>query len=223
MFAVLIANGHLMPCCAGIVLCGGRSQRMGREKATLPFGDEFLLQRVVRLLGAVANPIVVVAAGLQQLPALPDEVMIARDEQPDLGPLQGIHAGVERLGDGGTLAYITSCDVPFLQAEFVRLLAARADDVDVVIPRDRQFHHPLAAIYRVAAIRPRIAKLLASGRRRPLCLLEGLRVRQIDVAELQAVDPQLDTLVNLNYPEEYARAIARIAAPLPSAVSAGER
>ena len=71
----------------GIVLCGGRSTRMGVPKATLPFGPETMLQRVVRLLGAVVSPIVVVAAREQSLPELPDDVgsscnlrMVARTE-----------------------------------------------------------------------------------------------------------------------------------------------
>ncbi len=63
----------------GIVLCGGRSTRMGSPKALLPFGSETMLQRVVRLLGSVVSPIVVVAAPDQQLPPLPQGIVITRD------------------------------------------------------------------------------------------------------------------------------------------------
>ena len=63
----------------GIVLCGGQSRRMGIPKATLPFGEEVMLTRVLRLLGEVVDPLLVVAAPAQQLPPLGDEVLVVRD------------------------------------------------------------------------------------------------------------------------------------------------
>ena len=76
----------------GIVLCGGRSTRMGSSKALLPFGSETMLQRVVRLLGTVVSPLVVVAATEQALPGLPASVTITRDEREGRGPLEGLRA-----------------------------------------------------------------------------------------------------------------------------------
>ena len=66
-----------------IVLCGGKSSRMGRDKATLPFGPEQMLERVVRLVSQVAHPnnVVVVSAKEQQLPELPEQIIITRDER----------------------------------------------------------------------------------------------------------------------------------------------
>lgn len=92
----------------GIVLCGGLSTRMGTSKALLPFGPETMLQRVVRLLGTVVSPIVVVAAGAQELPALPKGIIITRDEREARGPLEGIRAGLKALPGGVDAAYITS-------------------------------------------------------------------------------------------------------------------
>src|SRR5438046_5450942 len=94
----------------GIVLCGGRSTRMGVPKATLPFGSETMLQRVVRLLEAVVAPIIVVAAREQALPELPDRVVVARDEREQQGPLEGLRAGLSALPESVELAYVTSCD-----------------------------------------------------------------------------------------------------------------
>src|SRR6516162_8765549 len=81
----------------GIVLCGGRSERMGRPKAWLPFGDELLLPRVVRLLRQAVDPVVVVAAPDQDVPPLPDGVAVVRDEAKGRGPLQGLAAGLAAL------------------------------------------------------------------------------------------------------------------------------
>src|SRR4051794_21124741 len=98
----------------GIVLCGGQSQRMGRPKAWLPFAGELLLPRVVRLVREAVAPVVVVAAADQELPPLPDEVQVVRDEQKGRGPLQGLAAGLASLAGRVEAAYVSSCDVPFL-------------------------------------------------------------------------------------------------------------
>src|SRR5580692_4870637 len=103
----------------GIVLCGGKSTRMGVPKATLPFGPETMLQRVVRLLATVVSPIVAVAAREQVLPALPDGVIVTRDEREAKGPLEGLRAGLSALPKSVDIAYVTSCDVPLLVPGFV--------------------------------------------------------------------------------------------------------
>src|ERR1700724_95875 len=94
----------------GIVLCGGQSKRMGRPKAWLPFAGEIMLPRVVRMLGAVVCPIVVVAAQEQDLPPLPDGVRIVRDEEKGRGPLAGLAAGLAALAGEVEAAYASSCD-----------------------------------------------------------------------------------------------------------------
>src|SRR5262245_7139211 len=102
-----------------IVLCGGKSTRMGTAKAALPFGPESMLQRVVRLLGTVVSPIVVVAAQDQVLPELPQPIIVARDEREARGPLEGLRAGLKALPAHVDAAYVTSCDVPLLVTGFV--------------------------------------------------------------------------------------------------------
>ena len=88
-------------CYGGIVLCGGRSRRMGRDKTWLRFGSETMLQRVVRLLGEAVDRLVVVAGVDQQLPPLDGLIRVLRDRQPDRGPLEGIAVGLAALGGSG--------------------------------------------------------------------------------------------------------------------------
>src|SRR3954464_10860020 len=95
----------------GIVLCGGRSSRMGKPKAWLPFGDELMLPRVVRILREVVEEVVVVAAPGQEVPPLPGEVQIVRDEVEGRGPLGGLAAGLAALEGKADAAYLSSCDV----------------------------------------------------------------------------------------------------------------
>jgi molybdopterin-guanine dinucleotide biosynthesis protein A len=191
----------------GIILCGGKSSRMGRPKAWLPFGPEVMLQRVVRILSAVVSPIVVVAARGQDVPDLPAGVEIARDEDEALGPLAGLAVGLAALADRVDAAYASSCDVPLLSAAFVSHVIAALEDHDLAIPRDGQYHHPLAAIYRTRLV-PTIRELIAADRLRPIYLLERSRAREIDVAELRCVDPDLSSLWNINTPEDYAAVLS---------------
>jgi len=190
----------------GVVLCGGRSTRMKRPKALLPFGPEVMLTRVVRILQEVVTPIVVVAAPGQVLPELPQDVLVARDEHEALGPLAGIAAGLAALSGKVEAAYLTSCDAPFLKAAFVRRMIGLLEDHDLAISRDGEFFHPLAGAYRVSAHQA-ARELVTAGRLRVIFLLEVLRARVVDFSDLREVDPDLGSLRNVNSPEEYLAAL----------------
>ena len=189
----------------GIVLCGGKSSRMGTSKALLPFGPETMLQRVVRLLGTVVEPIVVVAAADQELPPLPRDVAVARDEREGRGPLQGLAAGLRALPADVDASYVTSCDVPLLVAGFVRQMLALAKDYDVALMEIDGFTHPLSAVYRRSVL-PHVDGLLAQDRLRPVFLFDLVRTRRVKPAEITA-DPDLLTLRNLNTREDYEQAL----------------
>jgi molybdenum cofactor guanylyltransferase len=191
-----------------IVLCGGKSSRMGRDKATLAFGPELMLQRVVRLICQTVDPpgVVVVAALEQLLPPLPSPVIITRDERPDRGPLEGIAAGLRAMPASVDAVYATSCDVPLIVPEFVNQMFERLGEHDIAVPFDGQFHHPLAAVYRCQVLSA-IHSLLQSDRLRPRFLFDQVRTAEIPVEALRAVDPKLLTLMNLNHPEDYHAAL----------------
>lgn len=191
-----------------IILCGGKSSRMGRDKATLPFGPETMLQRVVRLLTQVipVECIVVVAAEDQTLPELPAGVTVTRDLHPSRGPLEGVAAGLRALPEIVHAAYVTSCDVPLLQPAVVDLLFDALGDRSIAVPRDAEHHHPLAAVYR-RSVGSVVERLLAADKLRPRFLFDEVPTREIPVEELRSVDPELKTLANLNHPDEYQRAL----------------
>jgi molybdenum cofactor guanylyltransferase len=197
---------HPIPC-AGIVLCGGKSTRMGLAKATLPFGPEQMLQRVVRLLSSVVQPIVVVAAPLQELPPLPADVLLTRDEREGRGPLEGLLAGLTAIQPHAEAAYATSCDVPLLVPAFVEAMLVRLEDHDIAVPVEGKFAHPLAGVYRTRVL-PHIQALLAGDQLRPAFLFERVDTRRVPVEELRPVDPELSTLRNLNAPADYLAALA---------------
>lgn len=191
----------------GIVLCGGRSTRMGTPKLWLPFGDVTMLEHVVDVMRQVLSPIVVVAAPGQPLPTLPDDVLVARDEYDALGPLAGLAVGLAALRPQVDAAYATSCDVPLLKPAFIEAVTGALGEHDLAIPREERFHHPLAAVYRTA-LEPKVRELIAAGRMRPFFLVEECDAREIDVEELRTADPDLDSLRNANTPEEYQAVLA---------------
>jgi len=180
---------------------------MGRPKAWLPFGNERMLQRVVRLVGTVAHPIVVVAAPGQDLPELPPQVTVVPDSVAGRGPLQGLAAGLSALPQSVELAYATATDVPFLEPRWISRLAELVEGYDIVIPYVENYYHPLAAVYRSDVVLPAIERLLAENRLRPVFLVEAVRTRVVDEAEMKTIDPELGTLRNLNHPEEYRAAL----------------
>ncbi len=205
-----------IPDLGAIVLCGGQSSRMGSPKAWLDFEGEPLLARVVRRIAAAASPLVVVAAPGQQIPTLPGDVVVVRDPVSGRGPLQGIAAGLDALHGRASMAFVSSTDVPFIDSALIRRLhALRGDAFDIAVPRAKGHYHPLSAIYGVEA-RPEIEDLLTADRLRPFYLFERMRTIFADEAlllegeDLRAADPELLSLENVNTPEEYAAALARI-------------
>jgi molybdopterin-guanine dinucleotide biosynthesis protein A len=194
----------------GILLCGGKSLRMGQPKALLPFGDELMVQRVARILGEVVAPIVVVAAEGQELPSLPLGTIIVHDEHPDCGPLEGLRSGLKAIAAHADAAYVTSVDVPLLLPAFVRSMIDELGDADIAVPVEEEngklFHHPLAGVYRTSVL-PVAEKLLAEDRRRMVYLFDGVPTKRVPAVTLKSVDSELRSLRNLNVPEDYQVAL----------------
>ena len=199
---------------AGIVLCGGKSTRMGTSKALLPFGPETMSQRVVRLLGEIVSPIVVVAALDQELPELPPSIIVTRDENEGRGPLEGLRAGLKALPTDVEAAYVTSCDVPLLVPGFVQQMFDLALGYDIAVMEIDGFTHPLSAVYRRATLTS-VEDLLASNRLRPIFLFDAVKTRRVKPEEMTA-DPDLRTLRNLNTREDYEQALAEAGLQRPA-------
>jgi len=203
----------------GIVLCGGKSSRMGLPKAALPFGSETMLQRVVRLLSETVDGIVVVAADGQQLPELADNIRVVRDQRPERGPLEGLSAGLAACDKQTVSAYVTSCDVPFLVPEFVERMFQLLGDYEIAVPYDGKYHHPLSAVYRIEVL-SYIETLLSNNRMRPVFLFDVAKTHRVLPAQWADVDPRSQSLDNLNRPEDYLRAAREAGFDVPAEVAA---
>jgi molybdopterin-guanine dinucleotide biosynthesis protein A len=122
--------------------------------------------------------------------------------------LEGLRGGLAALAGRAQVAYATSCDVPLLVPDFVRRLIdlAEAGRWHVVVPEAEGFKHPLSAVYSVEVL-PEIESLLAADRLRPVFLFDRVPTRVVDAALLREVDPNLNTLRNLNRPADYLAAL----------------
>lgn len=193
---------------AGVVLAGGRSTRMGSDKASLPWGDTTLLGHVSAVVSrAVDGPVVVVRAAGQELPRLPSQVEVVEDPRPGLGPVQGMTAGLSAVADRAPFAYVAATDLPFLTEDAVRrLLSGLAELAGIDVLAVSVDGHPqwLAAAYRTA-VASGFARALDAGERRVRSVVGAARHRLVDPADLD-LDPA--AFRNVNDPQAYARARA---------------
>lgn len=187
---------------AAIVLCGGRSRRMGRDKAALPFGSETLLARTVRTVRGVVDEVLVVARAGQDVPG---GFEVVRDPAEGLGPLAGLAAGLAAMS--AERAFLTSCDAPLLRPALVRRLLDLSRGHAAAVPLVGGYHMTTAAVYAREAL-PVARRLIAEGRLRPLFLVQEVGARIVAEPELRDVDPGLESFRNCNTPEDYAAALA---------------
>ncbi len=180
-----------------LILAGGASRRMGRDKATLPVGEATLVEHLARRLAGVADE-ALVAGGLvgKRWPGLRQ----VADRYPGRGPLAGMHAGLVEARH--PLVWVVACDLPEVVPALGPFLAAAAVDVDAVVPRVAERPQPLCAVYRSSAA-PLIERLLEEQRLRVSDFLDAIRVRFVDEASLRQVDDRLESFRNLNTPADY--------------------
>ena len=185
-----------------VILTGGKSSRMGRPKALLPFGNEPLIDHLVRRLQRKFKLVVVVAAPDQELPSLPAKVV--RDEVAYQGPVGGIYYGLKAaIGIG---AFVTSCDAAFLNLPLIAFLTSQILNHDVVVPYWQDRFQPLHAVYRKSVV-PLLKEQLERGELRPIFLYDKVRTRKVGEEEIRRFDPEGLSFFNMNAPDDYRQAL----------------
>ncbi len=179
---------------------------MGKPKAWLDFGGQPLLRHVVGVVDRVADPVVVSAAGGQELPELPPTVQVVPDTVPQAGPLQGLADALAALGDRCEAAFVCGCDAPFITPAYINRLAELISEHQAAVPLIDGYRQPLSAVYRVGVIQA-VREQLAEHRRSLMGLLDVLDVREVQPADWADLDPQLNAPRSFNTPEEYRRAL----------------
>ena len=191
---------------------------MGLPKAALEWHGSTLLGRTVGIMArATSGPVVVVRAAGQDLPELPDGTLVADDPREGRGPVQGIAAGLAALTGRADVAFVSSTDMPFLHPAFIRrVLRVLADDpaLDVALPVARGYPQPLAAAYRIR-LAETAERLVKEDRLRPAFLFDECAVARLNDSALRqdpvlaALDPDLDSVLNVNTLDDYQQARSR--------------
>ncbi|HYG10586.1 MAG TPA: molybdenum cofactor guanylyltransferase [Pyrinomonadaceae bacterium] len=191
----------------GFILAGGASSRMGTDKAQLTLGGRTFLERVAAALGAIAPEISVVGAR-ERLAG--SGLPVVEDIYRGCGALGGLHAAL--LACRAPWAAVVSCDLPFVTGElFTRLCELRTEDAAAIVPRQPDGRpQPLCALYSPARCLELAARLLAEGERRPRVLLQQAQTRWVAPAELADLRDAELFFLNVNTPEDYERAQARM-------------
>lgn len=182
----------------GIVLAGGASQRMGQDKAFLELGGRPLIAHVIERIASVCDEVLVVAREARPYAGL--GVPVVADRFRGVGVLGGLHAGLEAAAHGLTLAL--GCDMPFLNADLLRALAAWAERFDVAVLRRGEHIEPLHGAYRRTCLSAMEAAIRA-GQRRIISFFPHVRVRYVTPEEVTPFDPDFRSFRNINTPEEW--------------------
>jgi molybdopterin-guanine dinucleotide biosynthesis protein A len=186
----------------GVIQAGGKSTRMGgRPKALMELGGRRIIDRVVEVLRGVTRDVLLVTNTPELyatlgLPMVPDVF-------PDHGSLGGIYSGLKAAR--GEAAFTVACDMPFLMPEVARLVIDRAGLADVVVPKIADQFETLHACYAKACLAPMESRL-REGRLKIVGFFEDVRVLTIAPAEVARFRAPELVFMNVNTPEEFARA-----------------
>lgn len=181
----------------GFVVAGGRSERMGRDKALLPFGSTTLLDHAVARLRSVCGEVRILCGPERRYEGRGAAVVV--DVIRDAGPLGGVASGLDSLGEGTGL--FLAVDLPDVPEELLAHLLTLAPGWDAVVPVHSAGEEPLCAVYKLACLEP-IRRRLEIGQLKMTSFWPGARVRTVDEAEIRAFGDPRRVFRNVNRPED---------------------
>lgn len=188
---------------SGVVLAGGRSSRLGRNKAFLDFAGQPLIARMAAMLRPLVREVIIVAN--EPEPYRPYADRVVADVLPGLGPLGGIYAGL--LAAGGRAALFAGCDLPFVPAALFERLGREVGEADAAVPFANGEYEPLVAAYSRACL-PAVEEAMVAGRRRVVSFYAGVRLAVLAEQEVRAFGDPKTLFFNINSEDDYRRAVA---------------
>lgn len=185
---------------SAIVLAGGRSRRLGTDKALLPFLGKPLIARIASALGELTDDLIVVTNQPARFTALDLPARLVSDERPGLGSLMGIYSGLKQSRYWHAL--VVACDMPLLSVSLLRHMTTLVAGYDVVIPEVNGMLEPLHAIYGKGVLGP-MARQLESGERQIIQFFPQVRVRVLREREIDVFDPEHLSFANVNTRQDW--------------------
>lgn len=201
-----------------VIQAGGKSSRMGRDKALLPLRDKPLIQHILDQVGGLGADTIIIANQPGDYGHF--GVPVYADIYPDTGALGGLYTAIYHAPQPYCL--VLACDMPFVNRPLLEHLIALAPGHDAVVPRLKAAHgaarsnelfaEPFRAVYNKACLEP-VRAALDAGKRRVISFFDQVNIRFVDWPEIEQFDPQARSFFNVNTPEDLAEA-ERIAAAM---------
>jgi len=182
---------------SGIILAGGHSSRMGRDKTLLIYNNETLIQRTVRKLQPVVDEIIIASNNMAKynMPGITE----VPDMYQEMGPLGGMHAGLKACTY--KYAFVVSCDMPLFSQELAMYLLEHRQGYDVIIPEIHNRLEPLCAVYSTECVKP-IERCLQAGISKVIDFYPEVNVNRIDETKLCLIGNPEEMFCNLNTPQD---------------------
>lgn len=186
-----------------IILAGGKSSRMGTNKALLTIDGKKVIERIVEDLKPIVNNMIIVTNSFEEYEFL--HIPMVEDEWKGIGPLAGIHAGLSASQTQKNI--LVACDMPFISPRLGTILLDQLSDYEAVVPEISGQLHPLFAVYH-RDIRDKIKDAIQRDQLRIRSIFNDIHVNIITETDLKKLGFQIQesALFNMNHPEEYEQA-----------------
>ena len=183
----------------GVILAGGASSRMGRNKALLEVDGIPIITRTYRKLASMFHEVIIVTNSPQDYDFIPCRKVL--DIYSNIGSIAGLHSALAH--SGSAYSFVTACDMPFLDQSIILYLCDLLQEgYDAVIPYSEGGQEPLHAVYS-SKCKDVFDKAIQRGERKILDILENVTVREVPYGEVQRIGGQAVSFMNVNTPEEY--------------------
>jgi molybdopterin-guanine dinucleotide biosynthesis protein A len=191
----------------GMLLAGGRSRRMGVDKALIALAGDTVVRRVLGHLRECADEVYIVGDRPERFADL--GVRVVPDDEPGLGVVGGIATGLRAAGEG--IVVCVACDMPFVDAELMRYLVDSVGSADGAIARTQHGVEPLCAAYRVEIL-PALNQMISEGELAAQAIARRVDLTPVDDADLETAGLDARRLFNMNTPDDLAEArrLARV-------------
>ncbi len=194
-----------------VILAGGRSSRMGRDKAFLPFKGKPFLRHILETLAPSSSQVIIVANKDKSLyePLWQDldvDVLFLKDKNPYEGPLNGIATAAEYVKSDKV--FLATCDTPVIKPEVINFLLKKLNSYESVVPVINEKLQPLNTVYKKLAI-TKAQSVFENGSKSLIAWIKKLNATYITEEDLKPYDPELITYNSLNTPEAYQRFVLK--------------
>ncbi len=179
------------------ILAGGKSVRMGRDKAFVPFNGRFLIQTIIDTLTGVGDELLIISNTPAEYVRF--GLPLFSDRYVDHGSLGGLHTAVYYASHPHTL--VVACDMPYLNRDLLRYLLDLRHEADIIVPRWTKFPEPMHAVYSKRCL-PAIERKLDANRLKIIRFYEEMNVRYVDRAEIEKMGGNGRSFANINTPQE---------------------